>query len=102
MILYNITYNIDKELDQEWVYWLRDYYLPEVMGSGNFIQYKVYRMLKTEDDGSINYAIQFFSESIESLNDFLVSRAPAISQQLMDKFRHHHVAFMTVLQDTGL
>jgi hypothetical protein len=102
MILYNITYNIDKEIDNEWVNWLRDYYLPEVMGGGQFVQYKVYRLLKTEDDGSINYALQFFCESIESLNDFLENRAPALSQQLMEKFRHRHVAFMTVLQDTGL
>jgi hypothetical protein len=102
MILYNITYNIDKGIDEEWLEWLKEYYLPEIMISGYFVSYKVYRLLKSEDDGSINYAVQLLAESIDRLNEFLITRAPVLSKQLQDKFRHRHAAFMTVLQDTGL
>ena len=102
MILYNITYNIDHSIDAEWKEWIRNFYIPAVMRSGCFREYKVYRMLKSEDDGSINYAIQFFADSIEALNKFLENEAPSISGMLQEKFANRHVAFMTVLQETGL
>lgn len=102
MILYNITYNIDRVTDGEWKTWLKETYLPRVMSTGCFRSYKVYRMLNEEDDHSINYAVQFLSDSLVELNDYLQSYAPSIAAELQMKFRHRHVAFMSVLQDTGL
>ncbi len=102
MILYNITYNIDRDTDHEWMEWLRDYYIPKIMSTGYFKSYKVFRMLQAEEDNSINYAVQFFLESISDLNNFLEKEAVDISARLQEKFRYRHVAFMSVLQDTGL
>lgn len=102
MILYNITFNIDRAINDEWLAWLREYYLPAVLSTGYFADHKVYRLLKAEEDDSINYALQFFTDSIEKLNGFLEHDAPEISRQVQEKFRNRHVAFMTVLQDTGL
>ena len=102
MILYNITYNIDAASDTEWRQWLKDYYLPGVMTTGCFNRYKVYRLLQTSEREGINYAVQFFSESLEDLNQFLEHYAPPLTAALQEKFRHRHVAFMSVLQDTEM
>ncbi len=102
MILYNITYNIDREIDHEWTEWLKNYYIPEIMSTGYFTSYKVFRMLQVEEDNSINYAVQLYSESLAQLNKFLEEDAVGIASRLQEKFKHRHVAFMTVLQDTGL
>jgi hypothetical protein len=59
-------------------------------------------MIQSSDAEGINYAVQFFSDSIQNLDHFLQSYATEVTQELQNKFRNRHVAFMTVLQDTGL
>ncbi len=102
MILYNITFNIDTDIESEWILWLKEYYLVEIMKTGYFDRYKVYRLLGREEDQSINYAVQFFTTTLENLNAFLSDKAPEFTRILQEKFGHRHAAFMTVLQDTGL
>jgi hypothetical protein len=102
MILYNITYNIDREVDPEWIDWLKNFYIPRVKATGFFNYYKVYRLLQTSDEGGINYSVQFFAESLTQLEQFLQKDAPDLTKELQIRFMHRHVAFMTVLQDTGL
>jgi hypothetical protein len=102
MILYNITYSIDREIDSEWIDWLEKTYIPRVMATGCFNHHKVYRLLQSTEDGGINYAVQFFADSLTQLDQFLQSYAPELTQELQKKFMNRHVAYMTVLQDTGL
>jgi hypothetical protein len=102
MILYNITYSIDREADSEWIEWLKNVYLPRVSDTGCFNHHKVYRLLQVSEDEGINYSVQFFADSLNQLDRFLQTHAPELTKDLQNRFRHRHAAFMTVLQDTEL
>ena len=41
MILYNITVNIDHDIHQEWLVWMKDIHIPDVLSTGLFIENKI-------------------------------------------------------------
>ena len=70
MILYNITYNIEKDIESDWLEWIKTVYLPKIMASGYFTSVRLYKLLKVEDVGT-TYSIQFMSENLDKIQEFL-------------------------------
>jgi hypothetical protein len=98
MLLYNITYNIELEIESEWLDWMRLIHLPKVLASGYFTDYKIYKLLNVKDDG-VTYSIQFFCTHIEKMQSYLEKEAALHAEEHNVRFRHKHVAFRTVLQE---
>ena len=101
MFLYNITYNIDRDIEIKWLLWMKEVHLPKVLGTGYFLDHKVYRLLNVRDEG-ITYSIQLFTDDLKKLERYLETEAPVITEEHNQQFRHKHVAFMTVLQEVDL
>ncbi len=98
MILYNITFNIEPEIKDEWFDWMQKYYFPFVMEKGPFLEYKIFRLLtETENDG-LTYSVQFFSNSLEKVNFYLENYASKIVEAHNLAFKYRHVSFMSILE----
>jgi hypothetical protein len=99
MFLYNVTIGIDREVEEEWLKWIKEKHIPDVMGKGMFVQYKMYKVLHDSEDNSVSYSIQYFALSIELVAQYLEVFAPRLSDEHMTKFKDKHVAFRTLLQE---
>ena len=98
MILYNITFNIETDIQEEWLGWMNQYYFPFVLNTSLFSDVNLYRLLnETENDG-LTYSVQFFSDSLAKVNSYLENFAPEITDKHNHAFRHKHVSFMTILE----
>lgn len=97
MILYNVTSSIDPEIADEWVAYMRDVHLPEVMATGFFIKSQLCRLLN-EEEGGITYAAQFYCLGLEQLEDYQDLFGPGISANLTTHFPGQYVSFSTVLE----
>lgn len=97
--LYNVTVGVDKDIEGEWLLWMKEYYLPRVMNSGAFIEYKIYKVLTHEDEGSVSYSIQYFSDAIEKIVYFLNNDGKNLVEELRAKYKDRHVVFNTLLQE---
>jgi hypothetical protein len=71
MLLYNVTIGVDKEIESEWLDWIKGYYLPKAMQTNAFSGFKIYKVLTHEDEGSVSYSIQYFSDAIEKIVHYL-------------------------------
>jgi len=71
MPLYNETIGIDKDVEQEWLHWMKSVYMPAMMGTGMFSDSKIYRIQHDNDDGTLSYSVQYFSPSIENIQKYL-------------------------------
>jgi hypothetical protein len=98
MILYNITFNIEPEIQNEWHIWMKNIYLPFVMETELFFDVKMFRMLNEAENQGLTYSVQFFSHSLEMANQYLDNHAPGIVKKHNEAFRHKHVSFMTILE----
>lgn len=99
MLLYNVTVGVDKEIEIEWLTWVKQYYLPAVMQTGAFNAFKIYKVLTHEDDSSVSYSIQYFSDAIEKIVHFLNNDGRNLVEEHREKFINKHVVFNTLLQE---
>ena len=99
MFLYNVTIGIDKSSEEEWLVYMRDTYIPDVMATGMFTQARMYRVLHDNEDNTTSYSIQYLATSIEKVQRFLEEYGPRIIDAHRDRFRNRHVAFMTLLEE---
>lgn len=100
MLLYNVTVGIDKEIEVEWLTWVKQYYLPAVMQTQAFQEFKIYKVLTHEDEGSVSYSIQYFSDSIEKIVHFLNNEGKRLVEEHRTRFKDRHVVFNTLLQES--
>lgn len=98
MLLYNETIGIDKEIEQDWLIWIRETYIPDMMGTGVFVDSKIYKVLTHEDEGSVSYCVQYFTPTIEQFQHYLDTFAPVLTEKHHQKFKDRHVAFRTLLE----
>ena len=101
MILYSVTVSIDRPYEQEWLEWMKGIFLPKMMATGRFVEYKMFRLLNGEDEGA-TYSIQYFTNTIQELESYLDEDAPALIQEHFQRFKDRHVAFRTMLEQVEI
>ena len=99
MLLYNVTIGIDIDIENEWLQWMKEKHIPNVMKTGMFISYKIYKVLHDQDDGTTSYSIQYFAKSIEQVQQYLEVFAPVLIEEHRKRFDNKHVAFRTLLEE---
>jgi hypothetical protein len=99
MLLYNVTVGIDKDSETEWLQYIREKHIPDVLNTGMFVNAKMYKVLHDQDDGTISYSIQYFAETIDQFQQYLEVFAPVLIEEHRKKFNNKHVAFMTLLEE---
>lgn len=99
MLLYNVTVGVDRDAEEEWLQYMREKHIKDVMSTGLFVSSKMYRVLHDEDEGTISYSVQYFARTIEDVNRYLKQYAPVLVEEHRRKFQNRHVAFMTLLDE---
>lgn len=97
MIIYNVTVNIENDVHDEWLQWMKHTHIPAVMATGFFIENKICKVLVEEEQGT-TYSIQYTCESINSLQEYQRLHAPQLQKEHADKFANKFVAFRTLLE----
>lgn len=99
MFLYNVTIGIDPSVEQEWIAWMKSKHIPDVLRTGMFSEYKMYKVLHDNNDGTTSYSVQYFSDSLEKVVRYLEVFAPALVEEHRALFKDKHVAFRTLLEE---
>jgi len=100
MILYNVTVNIDTDVEQDWIAWMKESHIPEVMNTGYFTSYRMMKMLSEgQDDTGKTYAIQYMAETLGHLETYLNTVAPKIQKKSIIRYGTKLAAFRTVLEE---
>jgi hypothetical protein len=97
MIIYNVTINIDRDIHEEWLAWMKNVHIPDVMNTGCFIESKICKIIGDEETG-INYAIQYTANNIEIYETYKAQHAPLLQKEVTDKYPGKFVAFRTLLE----
>lgn len=96
MILYNVTVNIDDSVHDEWLDWMINEHIPEVLSTGLFINYKLFR-IKSDDEGK-TYSIQYFLDSMEKYEKYARDHAPVLQKKHTEKYKDKFAAFRTIME----
>ena len=99
MIIYNVTINIEEAAHKEWLTYMRDAHIPDVMNTGCFKDFSFSRLItKQEGESGTSYSIQYKSESLEKYNEYNEKHAPSFQQEHKKKFAGKFVAFRSLME----
>ncbi|WP_200975020.1 DUF4286 family protein [Echinicola sp. 20G] len=98
MILYNITVNIDQDVEKEWVQWMKATHIPKVMETGLFNEFKFYKLLHEMEGGGVNYSVQYFAESMDHVLDYQNNHDMKIHEVFNQKYNNKYALFRSVLE----
>jgi hypothetical protein len=98
MIIYNITVKVATEANEEWLKWMRETHIPEMMATGLFTEHRMSRLLEQDDSEGPTYAIQFYTATAEDYNIFQSRHQRALRQKGYDRFGDRFIAFTTVME----
>ena len=74
MIIYNVTINIDFDVRDEWLAWMKEVHIPEVMKTGLFTSNQILKVLGNEEAGGATYSIQYMCNSMEQYETYVKRR----------------------------
>ena len=97
MIIYNVTVNIDSSVHDEWLDWMKNTHIPDVVATGCFSAGNIFRIMVDEQSG-VSYSIQYSAACIEDIQRYMKDFAPALQKEHTEKYADKFTAFRTLLE----
>lgn len=98
MVLYNVTVKVDEDIADEWVQWMKQKHIPDVMETGKFYDHNLMRLVGMDEADGITFAVQYYCESFEALEQYEEHHAPKLQEEHSQRYGDKFVAFRTVLK----
>ena len=98
MILYNVTINIHESVHDQWMRWMQEKHIADVLATGKFSAARMVKVLVEEDMGGTTYSIQYTTDSKETLQRYYDEDAPRLREEGLQLFEDKMLAFRTELE----
>lgn len=98
MILYNVTINIHESVHDKWMNWMQEKHINDVLATGKFSSARMVKVLVEEEMGGITYAIQYTTDSKETLDRYYKEDAQRLREEGQRLFGDKMLAFRTELE----
>lgn len=97
MIIYNVTVNIDDDVHDDWLEWMQQVHIPDVMNTGMFLESRISKIL-AEEEGGKSYSIMYLCKNMETLEKYQQEFASALQQDHTERYAGKFAAFRTLLE----
>lgn len=97
MYIYNVTVNIDKSAEAEFILWMQQEHIPEMLNTRKFSDAKMSLIQVEEEMGGVSYSIQYTTESKAMLESYYSDNADLMRAKMEEKFKGRYVSFRTEL-----
>jgi len=98
MYIYNVTTNVDESIHLKWLNWMKTKHIPEMLATGKFTTAKMCQVMIEEEMGGVTYAVQYTTDSFETLQEYYNEDADILRNEAMRLFKDKIVAFRTELK----
>lgn len=99
MIIYNVTIKIVPEIEAEWIAWMQQEHIPELMNTGLFTGHRFCRLLEPIETDGLTFIAQYFCPSKKEYETYIAQHAPAMREKGLQKFGDRFIAFRTVMEE---
>lgn len=96
MFIYNVTINMDAAIAHEWLEWMKNKHIPDVLNTGCFVENKILKVLS--DDEGATYSVQYTFKTMEDFENYKAKHAAALQKEHTERYSGKFAAFRTLLQ----
>jgi hypothetical protein len=98
MILYNVTIQPLWEIHDQWLHWMRNEHVPEIMHTGLFTHHRILRLLDVDESEGPTYAFQYYASSREKYDQYISQFAKELRAKTYEKWGEKFIAFRSLMQ----
>lgn len=97
-ILYNVTTKIIREAAEEWVAWMKNDHIPEMLATGCFFRAVILKLREAEDNEGPTYAVQYFTSDETHYELYLEKFSTLLRGKVLARWGDKIVSFRSVLE----
>jgi len=98
MYIYNVTINIEESVHGQWLKWMKETHIPDMLATGKFSKAKMCKVLVEEEMGGLTYSVQYTTTDKATLERYYKEDADRLRQDITKLFAGKFVAFRTELE----
>ena len=98
MYIYNVTIKVDHSIVKEWLNWLKEEHIPEILATGCFTTATTLELLENTDTEGATFAVQYKAQREEDYHRYLDQYASTLRQKGYEKWGNKFVAFRTFMK----
>ena len=98
MLIYNTTYQVEEGQEDNFLIWIKEFYLPEVEKTGALHTPRIVRVLSHREEGSTCYSLQFEVENSGILHRWHMEQGVKLNDELVKIFQDKVVGFPTLME----
>jgi hypothetical protein len=89
---------VDHRIHEEWLQWQKEEYIPGVMATKQFSDYKFFRLLDQDEADGITYVLQFFAPDIDHYQKYSELYSSSFRQKVFAKWGNFCLTFDTAMK----
>jgi len=97
VIVYNVTTKAHHSICNNWLQWIKEEHIPDIINTGCFTHATVLQLLETDDSEGPTYTVQYFAESKALYNNYMEKHAATMRQKAFDKWGDKFIAFRSLM-----
>lgn len=98
MYLYNVTVKVDYSIQEQWVLWMKNEHIPEVMSTECFVDYTFAKLLDIDDTEGPTFSCQYKAASKADYNRYIELYSTTLRQAGLDKWGNKCIGFRSLMQ----
>jgi len=98
MIIYNVTIKVEQAIADEWVSWMKEEHILDLMDTGLFIECRLCRLLEQDEADGVTYSAQYVCASMAEYNAYIDTHAQTMRERAFSRFGARFVAFRSVME----
>ena len=98
MIIYNVTIKVNLRIAEEWLVWLKEEHIPDLLSTGCFTHATILHLVEADDEEGITYAVQYHAPTQEQYERYIEHFSTAMRKKGHDKWGDQFIAFRTLMR----
>jgi hypothetical protein len=87
MVIYVVNAAFKKEIREEWLTWMKEVHIPNVLKTGYFTGAEIFSVILPAKNGDeVSYAVHYKSETYEKFMSYSVKEAKRLRLEAAEKF----------------
>ena len=96
MLLFNVTVIVEEASATEWLNWMKDIHIPQLMETESFVSYRLLKIVDSPNEG-VSYCVQFVAENQEKHQNYLDLHEQHFIGDMYAKYPNKLVTFSTLM-----
>jgi hypothetical protein len=98
MYIFNITTKVDNSIAEDWLRWQKEEYIPEVLSTNYFNNFKLFYLMNQDESEGITYVLQFFADTIFNYDSYIKIFAEVHQQKTFKRWNSNFIVFTSLLK----